>query len=114
MAGEGNTYGHPHEETIQALSVIGAKIYGTDVHGTIKVSTDGESYSTGTEKKVPPISPPIISPAPAEFTVKNMSISSSEIEVGETATIAIDVTNSGGSPATGYLRAWADGISAHL
>jgi len=100
MAGEGNTYGHPHEETIQALSAIGAKIYGTDVHGTIKVSTDGESYSIGTEKKVPPISPPVISPAPAEFTVTNISISPDDVEVGETATITIDVTNSGGNSGT--------------
>jgi competence protein ComEC len=39
MAGEGNTYGHPHEETIVALSNIGAMICGTDVHGTIVVLT---------------------------------------------------------------------------
>ena len=44
MAGEGNTYGHPHEETVYALSNIGAKIYGTDVHGSIVVITDGETY----------------------------------------------------------------------
>jgi beta-lactamase superfamily II metal-dependent hydrolase len=45
MAGIGNTYGHPHEETIQALTVIGANIYGTDFHGTIIVETDGNMYN---------------------------------------------------------------------
>jgi len=50
MVGEGNKYGHPHEETIVALTDIGAEIYGTDVHGTIVVTTDGEVYSLKTEK----------------------------------------------------------------
>ena len=45
MAGKDNTYGHPHQETIEALKQIGAKIYGTDVNGTIVVSTNGETYT---------------------------------------------------------------------
>jgi competence protein ComEC len=50
MAGKGNVYGHPHAETITALTQIGAKIYGTDINGTIIVTTDGEAYSLKTEK----------------------------------------------------------------
>jgi beta-lactamase superfamily II metal-dependent hydrolase len=50
MAGEGNSYGHPHEETIIALTDIGAEIYGTDVCGSIVVTTNGEIYSIQTEK----------------------------------------------------------------
>jgi competence protein ComEC len=50
MAGEGNSYGHPHEETIAALNNIGAVIYGTDVNGTIVVTTDGETYLIQTER----------------------------------------------------------------
>lgn len=49
MAGTGNSYGHPHQETIASLSQIGAKIYGTDVNGTIVVTTDGESFTVNTE-----------------------------------------------------------------
>ena len=30
MAGENNSYGHPHEATIIALTGVGAKVYGTD------------------------------------------------------------------------------------
>ena len=50
MAEVGNTYGHPHPETIAALQSIGATIYGTDTRGTIIVSTDGASYSLQTDR----------------------------------------------------------------
>ncbi len=50
MAKTGNSYGHPHSETIEALSNIGAEIYGTDAHGTIIITTNGETYQIQTEK----------------------------------------------------------------
>jgi competence protein ComEC len=50
MAKVGNSYGHPHSETIDALRNIGAAIYGTDVSGTITVTTDGDTY-TATKAK---------------------------------------------------------------
>jgi len=50
MAGVDNSYGHPHAETIAALNAIGARIYGTDVNGTIIVTTDGETYLVNTER----------------------------------------------------------------
>lgn len=50
MAGVGNTYGHPHQQTIDALKNVGAKIYGTDVNGTIVITTDGATCSVQTEK----------------------------------------------------------------
>ncbi|MBA7486669.1 hypothetical protein ES707_22230 [subsurface metagenome] len=55
IAGKGNTYGHPHQETISALSSIGAKIYGTDVHGTIVVTANGEKYELQLEKQASPV-----------------------------------------------------------
>jgi len=42
-AGEGNPYGHPHEETIQKLLAKGVTIYGTFHSGTIVALTDGTS-----------------------------------------------------------------------
>jgi competence protein ComEC len=40
-AGNGNSYGHPHKDTVQRLTDVGAAIYRTDRHGTITVRTDG-------------------------------------------------------------------------
>lgn len=50
MAEIGNTYGHPHTESIAALQSIGATIYGTDTRGTIVINTDGTSYIIETDK----------------------------------------------------------------
>ncbi|MFC1950083.1 ComEC/Rec2 family competence protein [Chloroflexota bacterium] len=50
MAGKDNRYGHPHQETLDALTQIGAEIYGADVKGTIMIITDGKTYSVSTEK----------------------------------------------------------------
>ena len=55
MTGQGNSYGHPHQETINSLCEIGAQIYGTDVHGTITVTTDGVTYNVLPSKNVPPV-----------------------------------------------------------
>ena len=49
MAKEGNSYGHPHEETIAALTLIGAEIYGTEVYGTIILTTAGAEHGVETE-----------------------------------------------------------------
>jgi beta-lactamase superfamily II metal-dependent hydrolase len=49
-AGTGNRYGHPHQETLAALAQIGARVYGTDVNGTITVSTDGQTFVVQTER----------------------------------------------------------------
>lgn len=43
--GEGNTYGHPHTETLDKLAAKGVTVYRTDTQGTIIFKTDGESFS---------------------------------------------------------------------
>jgi competence protein ComEC len=58
MAGQGNSYGHPHEEAIANLCEIAAKIYGTDIHGTIVVTTDGATYDVLLSNNVPPLACP--------------------------------------------------------
>lgn len=54
--GEGNSYSHPADETVQRLQNAGATIYRTDLQGTVIVTTDGKTYSVVTEKKVDPVS----------------------------------------------------------
>ncbi len=43
--GEGNSYGHPHAETLNTLRTNGVLVYRTDEAGTVIASTDGKSIS---------------------------------------------------------------------
>ncbi|MGD2048100.1 MAG: DNA internalization-related competence protein ComEC/Rec2 [Chloroflexota bacterium] len=42
-AGEGNRYGHPHEEVLQRAGSVGAAVLRTDELGTIEVISDGQA-----------------------------------------------------------------------
>jgi hypothetical protein len=96
MAGINNIYGHPDGETIAALNQVGATVYGTDIHGTIVVDTDGQKYTLNTEKQVPPVIPIISTPtptptpgpipAPTELTLEIVSITS-PVSPGHNATL---------------------------
>ena len=48
--GKGNSYGHPHEETVEKLEEMGVEYYRTDVDGSITFTSDGEEISVRTEK----------------------------------------------------------------
>lgn len=43
-AGTGNSFGHPHPETLQRLAAIGATVLRTDELGTIEFISDGVGY----------------------------------------------------------------------
>lgn len=49
-AGKGNSYGHPNQDVIERVKNNGITLYGTDVNGTIVVSSDGVSYTIKTNK----------------------------------------------------------------
>ncbi|MGI6307469.1 MAG: ComEC/Rec2 family competence protein [Dethiobacteria bacterium] len=51
MVGAENKYAHPHEETLQTLTAAGVNIYRTDIHGTITITTDGQTYHLSLEKE---------------------------------------------------------------
>jgi len=55
MAGQDNSYGHPREEAIANLCEVGAQIYGTDIHGTVVVTTDGATYDVLLSNNEPPV-----------------------------------------------------------
>ena len=48
--GEGNTYGHPTEDTLSRLRDAGATVYRTDLQGNIICYSDGNSLTFVTEK----------------------------------------------------------------
>ena len=45
--GEGNSYGHPHKETIDILSQAQVYVYRTDTMGTVVAVSDGENITFG-------------------------------------------------------------------
>lgn len=47
---EGNEYGYPHRETMDALRASRCRILRTDLNGTITVSTDGRELGISVEK----------------------------------------------------------------
>ena len=44
-AGEDNSYGHPHRETLDLLEEFNCKIYRTDIDKTVVFSSDGKTIS---------------------------------------------------------------------
>ena len=51
FVGIDNTYGHPHQETLDRLNAAGVKIYRTDLSGgTIKFVVGGDKISVNIEK----------------------------------------------------------------
>ncbi|MFS8664851.1 MAG: MBL fold metallo-hydrolase [Limnochordales bacterium] len=56
-AGAGNSYGHPHPEALARVAAAGAMVYGTDVHGTVRVTTDGRRYTVVPERGEPAAGP---------------------------------------------------------
>jgi competence protein ComEC len=45
--GVGNTYGHPNPQTMRNLEAIRARIFRTDVDGTILAISDGRAFTVG-------------------------------------------------------------------
>ena len=41
--GKDNKYGHPHQDTLDTLSKFGAKVFRTDLLGTIIMKSDGQN-----------------------------------------------------------------------
>lgn len=66
--GEGNSYGHPHSDTLAILNEVGADIYRTDEQGTIVVTADHNKKIT-VDKKASTVkenAPPVVVTKPVE------------------------------------------------
>lgn len=66
-AGEDNSYGHPHAEVVNLVQNSEIQLYGTDVNGTIIVTTDGKDYDIET-KADGTISPSALEKVPANHS----------------------------------------------
>lgn len=49
--GEGNDYGHPHKETLQAMKDYNLEYFRTDINGNIVIVSDGKNISVTTDKE---------------------------------------------------------------
>lgn len=49
-ASSNNSYGHPNASVVSTIQDAGITLYGTDVHGTIIVTTDGKKYDIKTKQ----------------------------------------------------------------
>ncbi len=47
--GKGNSYGHPHDTTMEKLAAMEIPIYRTDLQGTVSVDSDGHSLTWSAE-----------------------------------------------------------------
>ncbi|MBO0589300.1 MBL fold metallo-hydrolase [Sporosarcina sp. E16_8] len=92
-ASDDNQYGHPHIETINRLEKSGALVYGTDVHGTVIVETNGKTFNVqtnnqGTIENTPPAETEVVPTPEPEKEIQPVSSgscvnvnSASEVEV---------------------------------
>lgn len=48
--GKDNKYGHPHDETLEALAGIGSEVYRTDLNGTVIMQSNGSQVTVKLEK----------------------------------------------------------------
>ncbi|MFW6116302.1 MAG: MBL fold metallo-hydrolase [bacterium] len=67
-----NSYGHPHVDTLTALADVGADVYGTDVNGTVVITTGGTGYSVSVGREGQPSAPlpaATATPIPADTPV---------------------------------------------
>jgi competence protein ComEC len=53
-ASSSNPYGHPHAEVLDRLTAASIDVYGTAVHGTVTVTTDGRTWSVTTARQGTP------------------------------------------------------------
>lgn len=98
-AGAGNSYGHPHQETLDRLARAGVAVFRTDVDGTILIRSNGETYSVMTESAgddiwlLPTLAPtpatPIPSPAPPQATTTGTPVSFVLPTIPENVTVPV-------------------------
>jgi len=51
--GAGNYFGHPHPRVLATLHEQNVRVWRTDIHGAVTVSTDGSTYEILTHGPAP-------------------------------------------------------------
>jgi len=53
-SGRGNSYGHPHDQTVHRLEKVGAQVLRTDERGTITIFSDGNDVQVEDQRPAAP------------------------------------------------------------
>lgn len=78
MCGTGNSYEHPHQETLDKLTANGVSLYRTDKQGTIIATSDGKTIKWNTK-------PSDITKAPEPSTSKDPLVIEKPIETPDSS-----------------------------
>ncbi|MCK8519317.1 MBL fold metallo-hydrolase [Methanoculleus sp. 7T] len=100
FVGEGNDYGHPHEEALKRLQAVGSRIYRTDRDGTVVVATDGRTLAV-TTGGAPTVMTTPVGPPPATTAPSSGGVSVTGLDLRDEA-----VTISNAEPAAVNLTGW--------
>lgn len=89
-----NQYEHPHIETINRLKKSGALVYGTAIHGTVIVETDGKTFNVhtnnqGTIKHTPPVVETEVVPTPEPKKEKQPGSSESCVNINSASEVEV-------------------------
>jgi competence protein ComEC len=92
FVGKDNTYGHPHQETLDKLNAAGVKIYRTDLNGIIKMVSDGLNITITTQKNVS--STPSVTPSASATTYATPAVYVTPTPESSSATSSnVQITN---------------------
>lgn len=105
-AGEGNPYGHPRNEVMARLDRMAIPVYGTDVHGTVRVVTDGKEYWVLTERSTASWAPPGVEMMVGAPVAPWACIDLNTANAGDLQHIVYIGTD--GAGATMEMRPWGD------
>ena len=96
--GEGNTYGHPHDATLNRYSSMSIEVYRTDINGTVILSVKGNgtiAFETEKGDDSAPVASETVTPVSPSASVGQLLTGSKSIENTPTASVIVYITNSG-------------------
>ena len=71
--GEGNSYGHPHEDTLSRLRDADVVLFRTDMQGTITCTSDGDTVTFITERNAAANTNPTVPTPVYEYYIGNVN-----------------------------------------
>ncbi|MFA5881136.1 MAG: lamin tail domain-containing protein, partial [Eubacteriales bacterium] len=97
--GRGDGYPwHPAQNVLDRFNTYGAKVYRTDLNGTVEIDTDGSTYNLITQKTAaqkqisPPPAAQTPAPAPAKVVISSIDLKGEIAVIKNNGSNDIDMT----------------------